>query len=511
MRKPVLIVSFSLFALVLSALPAQGRPYDFADALADIAPDGQGAAAAEKFFAYLYKINSNDESDEKAEEFFSAIKNAAKEFDFRKIYKSGFLSDWGDGFRGIRFAGISSPGEYKFTLVPRETDLEEISGGFGSFITDFALRKNEKSPVGGRSFYSYLETWSTTEDLCLQNILAWFENSLKVLDPANLSRLARPNGPAGDGPVSMDVLPVFKKNFPGFTKYTEPYFDWGSSVTVLEHEGIPYSRFDLYWSLKIGTVAAHYPNLARYLKGLKDFVKLRTVLTDSEGNLLVEYTMDTRERFFTFRCWTRKGKVLPMSPEGEPVFARELSLTNLSDLLFVSKTSMKNAVLGLKFETTNIRFAGRYRRTDEETLFILKTEEIPKTKVWGLAYYIVPKWVLDIFIPGDLDGLIHDFSKVMEQAGEGEGTRFVLEWDNTNPEDRRLHYRIVTEVADNFFLRFGFDVLKERFRMDKKTGAEMNAMLNLTLQALLEDLAAMQRTEEEPMGAGMGPWLGAAR
>ncbi|MBU2488135.1 MAG: hypothetical protein KKA60_01965 [Proteobacteria bacterium] len=496
--------TLAFFLVLLLGTPSFA--YDFKDAFRDIAPEDKGVAAAYKFVRYLHKLTSESQTDKQAEKFFGAIAEGIKEFDFRKIYRSDFLADWGDDYRGIRFAGISQPGVYDFRLVPKDTDPLAIQG-FGSFYLDFALKKNDQSPFGGRSYVSYLESWAATEDLSHKNILALLESCLKVLDTANLGELeARFNnrGGANGQDKPFDVIDVFRRDFPEFSKYQDPYFDWTSKAEVLVCDLTPYTQFEMNWALKMDGISAHYPNVARYLTGLKDFAQVQTILRNQQGHRLLELVMDTQLRFFTLRCWTRDGKVVPVTDTGKPVFAEEFSLTGMSGMIWSSSTSMRNNIYGLKFGTEDIRVNGAYADEPDRARFAVKVEQVGETRIWGLAYYIIPKWVIDIFIPGDLNDLVEEFSTVLEQADSGKGSMLVLDWDRTNPSDQRMHYKATTEIADNFFLRFGFDVLRERFRMSNSTGAELQALINLSLSAFMDDLEAMERENDAPVPASTG-------
>ncbi len=481
------------FALLLCA---PSYAYDFKDAVRDVAPEDRGAAASYKFIRYLHKLTSEGQTDEKAEEFFDFIADSIKEFDFRKLYRSDFLSDWGDGYRGIRFAGISEPGIYDFHLEDKAKDPLAIQG-FGSFYLDFALKKNDKSPTGGRSYISYLESWAATEDLSHKNFLALLDGCLKVLDTANLNQLKDKSSKKVLGPgcpaKPFDVLDVFRRDFPMFSKYQEPYFDWTSNAEVKVCDFTAYTQFEMNWALKIDGIAAHYPNIARYLAGLKDFARVETVIRNHRGNRLLELVMDTQLRFFTLRCWTRDGKVLPVTDTGKPVFAEAFALKDMPGLAWSSTTSMRNNVYGLKFGTSDIRVNGAFKDSAESMSFVLKVEEVGDTDIWGLAYYVVPKWVIDLFIPGDLDDLIDEFSTVLENADCGKGSLLALDWNTKNPVDQRMHYKATSEFADNFFLRFGFNVLRERFRMSDQTGHELQALVNLSLSALMDDLENLDK------------------
>lgn len=468
--------------------------YDYRDAVEGIAPDGRGVDAAITFVSYLQDVFTVAKADNEAEEFFRFLLDNASDFSFGTLYKNKQMSDWPNGYRGVTFRADFIPGQYSYRMVPHDPTLVDRSdlSGMGAFIAEFGLRKNKNSPAGGSSYSLLFEGDATSAHLSHVNLLKLLDNLMRVIDPENLEVLRWENGVRQDEP--FDVLTQFKKNFPKFASLNG-IADIRSTSRIIDGPSARFNDFSLRLALHPDRLKELYPAFARYMKKLKDPGNIEFTLLNKEGHVLTSFGIDPENQVLKLAVCTRAGLVIPTSrEEGRvvPYPEEAFLLSGLRDYAWDTRVTVYNLSRGIRFFMDDVAVDGKYEYDGRDMMFTLKLADVPHPQISGAAYGIIPLWVFDLFIPGNIQSLAEDFAEVMYKANYGMGTYFKLDWHKRDPSFWWLHWTAETEVIDSWLVRLGARTISRRFKM---TGSQMDqafALAETSVGYLLEDLEAMK-------------------
>lgn len=484
------------FLLVFCASLAFGAgAYRFSDSVRDIAPAGKGLHDAVDFISMIGGPGRSFSAKPQDLEFFRFINESMRSFNFKKVYESKFLHPLQDGFRGTSFRLINANNDFHLAMTPNGAQ-SCLAGGLGSFSTQVALKHNPKSPVGSQSYSGYITTEFLLKQFSEKHLLRLLDNFQRVIDYNNVRALEKEHGydwkKAGE---PFEVVKDFRAAFPSFMAWADRYAQAGTSRVVTFQDHQPFTAFALGIKTRLERIRRDYPGVASRLDKLKGLARFFIVVKNPKGHVLATFIVNTGEDFFYLYVVEKDGMVIPVDVSGKeqrPVPREAFALADLSRQPFTVDVTWDSQVAGLDFKTREIKLAGNYESSPEKMLFSLTLTNVGRTKVSGMAYKIVPTWLLDLVVPGNFDEVIYDFARCMVKANKGQGSQFILDMNKKSPGENRLTLTASSEILDNFFIRFGLRVLSHKFSRDKDELKDSKRMYNDAMAALLADLGAMK-------------------
>lgn len=484
----------SILALFLFfAVTVQVQAYDFRDAVRDLEPEDRGTDIAIAFMEFLHQFVRLIDKDENARPLFFLVREAIMDFDLARLYQSDYFSAWGNGFYGISFKGDIVSDNIDLRLITHEDYLNTSADRepCGSFSGEFAICKNLKPPVGRLSDTIIVHGDWISGDISWIHATRLLDNLMRVLDPDNLDQLRCLNGAGAES--SFDVMNVFREDFPRFTAGNR-ILELSSSAAVKSADGCRYTDFTLKVGSDADGIGKQYPLVANYMKKMNKHGYMDIVLKDKQGRTLLKLYLGAQREFFRLRVCTRDGKVLPLDTvTGRPVPADAFSIQSLDNYAWEPQLALNGKAWGLKISIDNQVVSGDYVTDGNRMRLAHKMCNKPDVNISGGVLGIIPVAVIDMVIPGSVAGLADDFSTVMMQANQGEGTLFQAEWTTREPSANRLYWRAQTELPDNDFIRIGMKLFARMFLMDQDTYDEFRKLISTSMTCLLQDLQAMRR------------------
>jgi hypothetical protein len=168
------------------------------------------------------------------------------------------------------------------------------------------------------------------------------------------------------------------------------------------------------------------------------------------------------------------------------------AIDSLEDYKYEGHLTMGGKALGMKMRISNQIIDAEYIAGDDTMRFTNKMCNRPDVKISGAILGIIPIAIINMVIPGTVQGLADDFSTIMFQANRGQGTMFGAEWKIREPSANRLYWRGQTEFPDNDFIRIGMRMFARMFLMDEETFDEFRQLISTGMDFLLLDLYSMR-------------------
>ncbi|MFP4475980.1 MAG: hypothetical protein ACLFOY_10520 [Desulfatibacillaceae bacterium] len=465
--------------------------YGFDDAVRDIAAGKQGVHAARDVVDTVDKVFTESRTDEATREFFEFFSDSFADFNFKKLYDSEYFQPPDEAWRAVSFQGRNAADGYHFSLCNLGTTLDPAYG-LGSFLSEFSLKENKHSGYGSASFSGKMGITGDASVYTHKNFLAWPEGHLRVVDPDNLARALSLSG----GSVhtiaenSGKLNNLFAQAFPSFMEFVTRYVDPLPEAQVFSGEN-GYTRLNIRLVVRVEEMKRDFPELADYLRDLFGTGNVDIVASNISGHTLFRLRVDAQPEFLNFTCRTRDGKLVPWAADGQPVFREEIRLTELSSYATKNNVDVLFKAKGLTFDTRGVEVVSRYDDTRGNGDFEVRLSRVPRAEVSGLVYHFLPKWLVNLFIPKDMEELMHDFFRLMVSANSGDGSYMRLAWDTSDPEEIRLKVNGSTELMDSFFVRFGVATLWNKFRLDDDQREEFIEINAMALEAIRSDLDRM--------------------
>lgn len=469
--------------------------YSFDDAVRDIVPDRNGIMAMKEIARVLDRTSVRVSSNQETEEFFSFVRKTLEQFDIMKLYGSRYCGNRKNGYCSVALQGCGGEKQAYSVIIESPGTAPCPMTRLWDFRTEYGLKRNERNVAGGQSFIASVASRTATGRYSHRNMMAFVASMLRILDPSNIASLNAPEAPVfasvqGNG---RKLANDFHRSFPGISKLFNRYADLHATVETKSHKGVPYSRCEFRYGYRIKNLAADYPAIASSLNEIRGLYRITMDVKNGRGNTFLYLVFDSREEVFTLSCYTRQGRLIPRDAANNPLFNEEISPTALTDFSYYAVLGMLHSVHGLNFSTPAATVSFNYRNSPGGGSWRMKLLDVSHTVITGSYYNILPSWLIDAFIPGDMEQLIYDFSRVLINGNEGRGSGVSFEWDTGNPFNVMLDFRASGEFMDNRFLRYGLRVWSKKTFGDHTLAVEGTRLRGALISAFMADLDRLKR------------------
>ncbi len=468
--------------------------YSFDDAVRDIAPGHSGVEAMKEIASVLDRTSVKVTTNPETEEFFAFVRKTLEQFDFMKLYRSRYCKNMNNGLCSVALQGCGGEQAYSVMMETPESDRCPMKR-LWDFRTEYGLKRNEHNVAGGQSFIASVSSRTATGHYSHRNMMGFITSMLRILDPANVRILHAPEAPVftsigGDG---RKIVNDFHRSFPRVSDLFNRYANLHSVVELKTHNGVPYTSCEFKYGYRLNNLAADYPRIAKSINEIRGLYRITMDVKNPRGNTFLYLVFDSREEVFTMSCYTRHGKLVPRDGSNNPVFAEEFSPASLADISYRAVLGMVHSVHGLNFSTPATTIGFSYRSSPAGGSWRIKLLEVSRTSITGSYYDILPPWLIDAFIPGDMEQMINDFSRILIHGNEGNGAGVSFEWDTRNPSGVMLDFRAAGEFMDNQFLRYGLKVWSRKTFGDKQLGMEFKRLRVAMISSFMDDLNMLGR------------------
>ena len=446
--------------------------------------------------------------DPETEAFFGNVFSQLNNFDLSGVYGMIPGSPTPQGWKEIAFEGEQAGDAYVLRTHAAAGAMRSIEAlaSRGTFESRIRIRPAGHEPesfLGNLRFHLGLADTSIDQLLALaQEVLAIFE---EARDPKSVAGLlwAKPLVSAdfpGLDEEDLNTLLLLERSFPTIFHTNKKLFDVRDIVRY-EGEGAgEYTRFLLQVHLRRKELAYKYPRFADYLERVEDLLNLRFVLKDERKRPLLTAEYRTSDFSMAWHALIADGGLLPMTPKGTPASRDPIRPTELSRMRFEVEVDLSSNFSGLKVGVEDLVFEGNLSRRPDRLVVTTRFDDKPKVrKVSGRAYGLVPAWLIDVFIPSNIDSLIDDFLQVVTEGNGGRGLETRWVFSRLSPRKNVVEVEGNSEILDNTFVQIGFRLFNKRLMPDDRVLDEIIRLLRSNYAAFQKDFSRFKtRTASAP-------------
>jgi len=444
---------------------------------------------AQKGIAFFNKISNHLIFSKKTNKFFIFLRQSFEEFDFNQLYNSNYFSFKQKGYKKIIFTGKQDKKSYKVSLSDKSYEREQIIH-LGDFVSEFGLKKNNSSIVKEPSFSGYFKLKSNTQEFNYKKSIQFIEMLQQIIDNENIKKLNAKESILYPNikKESKKVINDFSIAFPRFANLLYQYTHLSSLLKIAKYNNKTYTKLIFKGKLKLNILKQKYTELYEYLDDLDDLMRFRMVIVDEHWNKLMTFIIDSKNKEIIWMVNTKNNKVIPEDWQGRPVFKHQFALSKLIKKRFYLSTNIHINIYGLKFDTQDIKIKSIYQNIKNKGSFFFKIHQFPKIKVSGYFWHIIPTWLIDLFIPGNIDILINKFTKVLQYGNNGQGSFMKVNWFIQNQTKSIINLYGKTELLDNRFIRIAMKIFNRRFLPNEKAFLELRLLAGKFIQQLQLDI-----------------------
>lgn len=303
------------------------------------------------------------------------------------------------------------------------------------------------------------------------------EHSLGELNNANRTDVS-----------SSRVLDGLVNDFPHFFSIFNQYFiikDIVATDTVDRNEPI---TFDIRITVNMAAVKKDYPNLARKLDRMRGFFHYQSTMFDKQQHPIGRITYDSDKLLLSMRFKTRAGLFLSLGDETHAQNEKPVNITAVGHQIWQTDHTFRFNIAGLKLNIESLNVAMEYYYDEQAANLTAKLRQPPeKITAKGMMLGFLPVWLIDLFIPSNIEDLTQAFFQTLTTGNDGNGTTIIY---GSLPEKNHANYvwfATDSEVMSNGTMNFAFNVQRKMDRDDSRLAAETEELSNRLRAAFHKD------------------------
>lgn len=111
----------------------------------------------------------------------------------------------------------------------------------------------------------------------------------------------------------------------------------------------------------------------------------------------------------------------------------------------------------------------------------------PAIDVSGAALGFIPTGVIDVAIPGNIEGIVHDFMQVLTRSNDGQGARLNVNFAEDPDRGSILSLGVDGDTLDNFFVHFAVSLVNKRIIPGSAQFEGLKRLASDGLTAIIKD------------------------
>ena len=237
----------------------------------------------------------------------------------------------------------------------------------------------------------------------------------------------------------------------------------------------------------------HYPELADYLEDLDKLLEADLRWLDSHDQTLATLHLDSRHLTARVELYEKDGLLVP-SRRNSPLAEQHLD-TKPGVFRYNVRASANLRVLGVGTQLRSARVDFEHERTERGMELRAHMKQVPTVNVTGAALGFVPTGLIDLVIPGDIQGLFEKSLEIACNGNSGKGVELKVRYDQRPEGNATLDGAITLEAIDNFLVKLGVGFFSDHLMPDDDVRTDVARLLNDVQSAFSADLERYARTQ----------------
>ncbi len=442
--------------------------------------DSQAACRQiERLIKFRNAVRERPVFDEKLNTEIREVESRISSLDAGNLYHQLPYSDNIGVWRGIGIRGGLDDDHYQLSIIDPDIenwinssprDIPERWGPQNNF-GDFGLRAFIR-PASNNSFRFATEGHIYIDDLNSSNMMRIIK---QLVNDAWLL--------AGDGEHppneffkgsalndrSLRVLYGLARDFPRLFAIFNQYFTIENIVSEEAAESTGPITFDIVIRINTNAIKKDYPYLGALFGQLKGMLNYQKTLFDVQNRPLGTLAFDGDNYLFSMRFKSQEGRfwVLTENPPKAKETGVDLTVSGHQRFYMVHTFRLNIAGLKLNIEALKVNLDYYYdANTANVTAELRQTPQ--EITAEGLILGFLPIWLIDFFIPSNIEDMTQEFFQTLASGNDGDG--FSIMYGSIPQESLTGNLWLLTdaEVMSNGTIKFAFNLQRQMVRNKDK-------------------------------------------
>ena len=481
------VINIFLFFYVLLSFQRNGFAQNYWDAIFEIGfnPETRETDSTvacqqiERLIKFRNAVHERPVFDKKLDSEIREVESRISSLDAGNLYYQLPYTDRNDVWRGIGIHGGIDDDHYQLGIIdpnidewvdffPRDTpELWGLQKRFG----DFGLRAFIR-PVTENTFRVATEGQMLIDDLNSANMIRIIEQLVNVAW-LHAKDGVKPSGEFFKGSTlddqSLKVIYGLARDFPRFFAIFNQYFTIENVVSKETNESTGPITFDIVIRINVDVFKKDYPHLGKLIVRLNGMLNYQAILFDAQNRPIGSMAFDGDNYLFSLRFRTQRGRFLALTEDSNKGKATGVDITDPGNQKFYSVYTFRLNIVGLELNIDALKINLDYAYSDNGAKVTAELQHSPeKVDTKGLILGFLPIWLIDLFIPSNIEDMTREFFQILASGNEGEGLSMMI---GSIPEESLegfLWFLTDAEVLSNGTLKFAFNLQRNMIKEQDK-------------------------------------------
>lgn len=440
----------------------------------------------ERMVNYRNAVRQLPVVDENLNAKIQEVESRISSLDAGNLYNQLPYTDIMRVWRGIGVRGALGDNHYRLGIVDPaiETWLQSYLKGMPQLwgpqnqFGDFGLRAFIR-PVTEETFKLVTEAHTYIDDLNSANMVRLIEQWANVM-----GRLAEdgdhppPTFLKGSGldEKSLKVIYGLARDFPHCFAIVNRYCTIENIVSGDTNESNGAKTFDIAVMINASAIRKDYPYIGELIERLKGMLSFQATGFDSRNRPLFTMGFDGHKYLFSMRFRTLDGRFLVLDKNPDNRKQTGVGLTDSGDQSFFIMYSFRLNIVGLKLNIEALKVDLDYFFDDYGANVRARLQRPPeKVTAEGLVMGFLPIWLVDFFIPSNIENMTQEFFQTLASGNDGQGVSMLLGSIPGEPSKSNLWLLTDAEVLSNGTMKFAFNLQQEMVREEANLFKDIKA------------------------------------
>jgi hypothetical protein len=378
----------------------------------------------------------------------------------------------GSPWQAVRVKGVSHSDTYKIQLAHPQTGKSHTSfsrtapgaSGHQNRFGDMSFRTMIK-PTQANTFRFRTRGELYLDDLPADNLARMLNSVLQTLwaqaafgqdPPSDFLDRSSLNLP------SRKILYAIAIDFPNLFELINQYV----KIEDVVSQHIEYRdnsvMFDLRGQFNRDAFVTNYPEIGKLLNTLKGMILIRSRILDEQGRQVGTLEVDSEKNVVTLRFRTFNGRLLPIDPSPRFAAYTGFSLLDKEYKQFQIISDMHLSVIGLHFEIEGMKMVLDHSNSDQGLYLKANMKQSPQAvAVSGRAFGFLPVWLIDFFIPSNVEEIVSDYFETLANSNDGQGAEVEIGSLTQQAGGNSIWLRAEADIISNGASNLGFNFQRE--------------------------------------------------
>lgn len=312
----------------------------------------------------------------------------------------------------------------------------------------------------------------------------------KPLPKSGLAREAVREMNPGLGDEDLDALALLFDSYPLLGR---ALIDLGRVQDVRSKDSGSYYHITTRLKAEPKRMEKKYPALAKHAKRLGNIVQATIRLVDEQDRTLVRIKVDSEQLTADLELYVNDGLLLPF--EGKKVYRDEpvdplANTLNQASVLIDAQVNM----LGIHAKVEELRIDANVQAHDSYASVDARFTKNPRVEIQGRALGLFAPAVLDLFIPGNIEGITQEFLDVITKGNGGKGLHGHAELGaKSMAAPGAISGTGSLEIMDTFLVKMGGGMVADRLLITPKEKDEAFKLAGDLHDAFVLDLKSFKQ------------------